>query len=129
MTLSRCSRAVSVNACIRPRHRRARLTTRARIQRRISVTIWALRLRAVCSALGGDVPASHKGHHFGRRTHQAGAIEPGCRRVKLLTLETVERVIVTLRSAAHPAVALLWGDFVPGGRDLQFTTGAAGVHT
>src|SRR6266446_9922859 len=85
--------------------------------------------RLVRSALGGDIPASHKGHHFGRRTHQAGAVEPDCRRVKLLTLEAVKRVVITLRGAARPAVALLWGGLFPGYRELKLTTRAAGVHT
>ena len=60
----------------------------------------------VRSALGGDIPAGHEGHDFRRRTHQAGAIEPGWRLRKRLTLEAIERVVVTRRSAAHPTVAL-----------------------
>ena len=64
--------------------------------------------------LGGHIPAGHEGHNFRRGTYQAGAIESDWRLIKLLTLEAIERVIVTRRGAAHPAVALFRRSLFPG---------------
>src|SRR5207248_8194662 len=91
--------------------------------------------------LGGHIPAGHEGHNFRRGTYQAGAIEPGWRLLKLLTLEAIEHVVVARRGATYPAVALFrrglfpgdqrrqtWKRTAPGSRWLWLTADTAGVH-